>query len=37
MIPFLESLLETDDVRPAITQRFELHKLVNAAPRPGRR
>mmetsp|Transcript_23323 Transcript_23323/g.54003 ORF Transcript_23323/g.54003 Transcript_23323/m.54003 type:complete len:441 (+) Transcript_23323:62-1384(+) len=37
MLPFLESLLDTDDVRPNIRSKFKLHELINAAPRPGRR
>jgi len=36
MIPFLENLLESEDVRPSIRQKFELHKLVNAARQQGR-
>jgi hypothetical protein len=38
MIPFLKSLIQTDDVRPHITRKFELNKLVQAARGPqGRR
>lgn len=37
MVPFLETLLHTQDVRPAIRTKFELHKLVQGALKPGRR
>lgn len=33
MIPFLESLLQVDDVRPHIRSKFELYKLVQNAGR----
>lgn len=32
LLPFLEELVDSDDVRPIIAQRFGLRKLVHAAP-----
>jgi CTD small phosphatase-like protein 2 len=33
LLPFLESLISLDDVRPSIQNKFKLQELVDKAPR----
>jgi CTD small phosphatase-like protein 2 len=32
LLPFLESLLETDDVRPVVEKQFQIQKLIDSLP-----
>jgi CTD small phosphatase-like protein 2 len=32
LLPFLESLLDVDDVRPVVEQQFQIQKLIDATP-----